>query len=247
MGNSVAAETKVSTSIVHFCCTFRTEMSEWSGDGGPYLSEYEGEILVGLENDVDEFRLAGRARLFIVNPDAAEDDEEAPSLFELLDLRGETAAYHPWPVKFPHLTAAGRGDGRHNLSGHLRPLHRNAHDVWGDAELPVSMNGELSRSRPRKHDHGSIRALAYPVRISTPAWFVVVIVRSTKRASPSWRKAVTTAVAVRESPGQTCWRKRAPYRVILPSPTQSVTTRAVAPIVHIPCANTVGYPAARVA
>ena len=95
MDNSVAAETRVSTSIVHFYCTFRTEMSEWSGDGGPYLSEYEGEILVGLENDVDEFRLAGRARLFIVNPDAAEDDEEAPSLFELLDLRGETAAYLP--------------------------------------------------------------------------------------------------------------------------------------------------------
>jgi hypothetical protein len=91
MDNSVAAETRVSTSIVHFYCTFRTQMSEWSGDGGPYLSEYDGEILVGLENDVDEFRLAGRARLFIVNPDAAEDDEEAPSLFELLDLRGETA------------------------------------------------------------------------------------------------------------------------------------------------------------
>jgi hypothetical protein len=97
MGNSVAAETGVSTSIVHFYCTFRTEMSEWSGDGGPYLSEYEGELLVGLEDDVDEFRLAGRAKLFIVNPDAAEDedDEEAPSLFELLDLRGETAAYLP--------------------------------------------------------------------------------------------------------------------------------------------------------
>jgi hypothetical protein len=70
-------------------------MSEWSGDGGPYLSEYEGELLVGLEDDVDEFRLAGRARLFIINPDAAEEDEEAPSLFELLDLRGETAAYLP--------------------------------------------------------------------------------------------------------------------------------------------------------
>ena len=48
--------------------------------GGPYLSEYEGEILVGLEDDVDEFRLAGRAKLFIVNPGAAEDDEDAPSL-----------------------------------------------------------------------------------------------------------------------------------------------------------------------
>jgi hypothetical protein len=70
-------------------------MSEWGGDGGPYLSEYEGELLVGLEDDVDEFRLAGRVKLFIVNPDAAEDDEEAPSLFELLDLRGETAAYLP--------------------------------------------------------------------------------------------------------------------------------------------------------
>jgi hypothetical protein len=95
MGNSAAAETRVSTSIVHFYCTFRTEMSEWSCDGGPYLSEYEGEIRVGLEDDVNEFRLAGRAKLFIVNPDAAEDHEEAPSLFELLDLRGETAAYLP--------------------------------------------------------------------------------------------------------------------------------------------------------
>jgi hypothetical protein len=61
MGNSVVAETEVSTSIVHFYCTFRTEMSEWSGDGGPYLSEYEGELRAGLEDDVDEFRLAGRA------------------------------------------------------------------------------------------------------------------------------------------------------------------------------------------
>jgi hypothetical protein len=95
MGNSVAAETGVSTSIARFYCTFRTEMSEWSGDGGPYLSEYEGELLVGLEDDVDEFRLAGRAKLFIVNPNTAEDDEEALSLFELLDLRGETAAYLP--------------------------------------------------------------------------------------------------------------------------------------------------------
>ena len=85
----------MSASIVHFYCEFRTEMSEWSGDGEPYMSEYEGEILVGLDDDVDEFRLAGRARLFIVNPDAAEEDEEAPSLFELLDLRGETAAYLP--------------------------------------------------------------------------------------------------------------------------------------------------------
>jgi GNAT superfamily N-acetyltransferase len=51
--------------------------------------------MVGLEDDVDEFRLAGRAKLFIVNPDAAEEDEEAPSLFELLDLRGETAAFLP--------------------------------------------------------------------------------------------------------------------------------------------------------
>jgi hypothetical protein len=95
MGNSVAAQRRASTSIVHFYCTFRTEMSEWSGDGGPYLSEYEGEIRVGLEGGVDEFQLAGRAKLFIINPDAAVDDEEAPSLFELLDLRGETAAYLP--------------------------------------------------------------------------------------------------------------------------------------------------------
>jgi hypothetical protein len=95
MGNSVAAERRASTSIVHFYCMFRTEMSEWSGDGGPYLSEYEGEIRVGLEDDIDGCRLAGRARLFIVNPDAAEDDDEAPSLFELLDLRGETVAYLP--------------------------------------------------------------------------------------------------------------------------------------------------------
>jgi hypothetical protein len=60
-------------------------MSESSGDGGPYLSEYEGELRALLADDVDEFRLAGRVRLFIVNADAAEDDEEAPSLFELMN------------------------------------------------------------------------------------------------------------------------------------------------------------------
>jgi len=36
------------------------------------MSEYEGELFVNLDDDVDEPHLAGRARLFILNADAAE-------------------------------------------------------------------------------------------------------------------------------------------------------------------------------
>jgi hypothetical protein len=93
-----------SPEIVTFYCSFRTNMSEWNGEGEPYLSEYEGELFVNLDDDVDEPHLAGRARLFILNADAAEnDDENGPSLFELLDVRGETAAYLP----LLHSTEAG--------------------------------------------------------------------------------------------------------------------------------------------
>jgi hypothetical protein len=82
--------------IAHFYCEFRTNMSEWNGEGEPYMSEYDGELFVHLDDDDDEPHLAGKARLFILNADAVENDEEnAPSLFEILDLRSETAAYLP--------------------------------------------------------------------------------------------------------------------------------------------------------
>jgi hypothetical protein len=56
----------------------------------------EGELFVHVDDDVDEPHLAGHARLFILNADAAENGEEnAPSLFELLDIRSETAPYLP--------------------------------------------------------------------------------------------------------------------------------------------------------
>jgi hypothetical protein len=69
-------------------------MSEWSGEGEPYTSEYEGKLFVYLD-DEDEPHLAGHAKLFILNADAAENDEDAPPLFDLLDMRSETAAYPP--------------------------------------------------------------------------------------------------------------------------------------------------------
>jgi hypothetical protein len=62
-----------------------------SGEGEPYMSEYEGELFVYLD-DEDEPHLAGHAKLFILNADAAENDEDAPPLFDLLDMRGESAA-----------------------------------------------------------------------------------------------------------------------------------------------------------
>jgi len=47
------------------------------------------------DEDDDEPHLAGRARLFLLNAGAAENDEDAPPLLDLLDMRGETAAYLP--------------------------------------------------------------------------------------------------------------------------------------------------------
>jgi hypothetical protein len=90
MGNSVAAEAEVSTSTVHFYCTFRTEMSEWSGDGGPYLSEYEGD-----EDDVDEFRLAGRASYSSSIRTPLKMMRSHRLYLSYWIARGETAAYVP--------------------------------------------------------------------------------------------------------------------------------------------------------
>jgi hypothetical protein len=83
--------------ISGFRCAYRTSMSEFD-DGGLYLAEYEGELFVFLDDDREEVlddsaQVAGRARLFVFNADAAENDGE--SLFDLLDRRAETAAYIP--------------------------------------------------------------------------------------------------------------------------------------------------------
>lgn len=89
--------------IVNFYCAFHTNMSEWNDDGEPYVSEYKGELFAHLEDDLDYPVLAGQARLFIINADATEYEEDAPSLFDLLDMRSETAAYLP----LLHSTEAG--------------------------------------------------------------------------------------------------------------------------------------------
>lgn len=93
MGESVTQKVGTPDEIVRFYCKFHTQMSEWIGYEDPYLSEYEGELFVFRHDDVDEPRLAGHARLFVLNADAAENDREAPSVFDLLDMRGDTAAY----------------------------------------------------------------------------------------------------------------------------------------------------------
>jgi hypothetical protein len=60
-----------------------------------YVAEYAGKLFVTLDDDVesDAEQLAGEARLFIVNAEAA--DNAAEDLMELLDHRQETAAYIP--------------------------------------------------------------------------------------------------------------------------------------------------------
>jgi hypothetical protein len=76
--------------ICAFRCTYRTSLSEYD-HGGLYLAAYEGDIHVFLDEDNEQ--LAGHARLFVLNADAAERDGE--SLFNLLDQRRETAAFIP--------------------------------------------------------------------------------------------------------------------------------------------------------
>jgi len=62
---------------------------------GLYLAEYNGEVFVTLEGDEgdDTARRAGSTRLFVLNADAAENDNQ--DLCELLDRRSETAAFIP--------------------------------------------------------------------------------------------------------------------------------------------------------
>jgi len=81
--------------VLVFRCAYKTDMpGDCDGEGDFYLAEYDGELFVSLEDDLDDEEYpAGQARLFILNADAAENDGE--SLFDILDLRGETAALIP--------------------------------------------------------------------------------------------------------------------------------------------------------
>jgi hypothetical protein len=81
--------------VVGFRCSYRTSTSSYD-DYERYLAVYEGDLFVFLdgeqEND-DREHPAGQVRLFVLNADAAENDDE--SLFDVLDEREETAAYIP--------------------------------------------------------------------------------------------------------------------------------------------------------
>jgi hypothetical protein len=65
-------------------------MSEYD-HGGLYLAAYEGELHAFLDEDREQ--LAGHARLFVLNADAAERDGQ--SLFNVLDTRSETSPFIP--------------------------------------------------------------------------------------------------------------------------------------------------------
>jgi hypothetical protein len=65
-------------------------MSEYD-HGGLYLAAYEGELHVFLDEDREQ--LAGHTRLFVLNAGGAQRDGE--SLFNLLDMCPETAAFIP--------------------------------------------------------------------------------------------------------------------------------------------------------
>jgi GNAT superfamily N-acetyltransferase len=79
--------------VFTFRCAFKTDMSE-NFEGELYVVEYRGRLFVSLEDDRDDKEyVAGEARLFVINAEAAERDGEG--LLELLDLKAETAAYMP--------------------------------------------------------------------------------------------------------------------------------------------------------
>jgi hypothetical protein len=76
-----------------FHCDFQTTMPE-NYEGELYVAEFSGNLIVALEEDEDDKEYpAGEARLFVVNAEGAERDGE--SLYEVLDLRSDTAAYIP--------------------------------------------------------------------------------------------------------------------------------------------------------
>src|SRR3954463_2324782 len=79
-------------------------------------------------------------------------------------------------------------------------------------------------------------AVAEPENTSVPSWLTVDSVNETTSASTD----STVARTVNVSPGNTCEVNRPPNFNNPSTPTRSVTTRPVMPIVSIPCANTDG-------
>jgi hypothetical protein len=76
--------------FVYFNCDFRTCVDELSDDPSAFLTEYAGELFV-VDEDGEKRELAGKARIFVLNADAAERADTP--LFDVLDYRAETAPY----------------------------------------------------------------------------------------------------------------------------------------------------------
>jgi len=86
---------KPADKVAGFRCSYRTSMSSYD-DYERYLAVYEGDLFVFLDNEQendDREHPAGQVRLFVLNADAAEREDE--NLFDVLDEREETAAYSP--------------------------------------------------------------------------------------------------------------------------------------------------------
>jgi hypothetical protein len=81
--------------VAGFRCSYRTSMSSYD-DYERYLAVYEGDLFVFLDDEQeshDREHPAGQVRLFVLNADAAEHEDE--NLCDVLDVREETAAYIP--------------------------------------------------------------------------------------------------------------------------------------------------------
>src|SRR5262245_7637502 len=107
----------------------------------------------------------------------------------------------------------------------------------------------LSSARPARHSGITPRSYVAatrkaPLTVASPFWLTTSSSPSTSFSPLASFLAVTLPRQVSVSPGHTCRANRTLKFRTWPAPAKSVRHRERHPAVHIPCANTVGIPAA---